>query len=161
MRTPPAGWTEEYALSLPLGEDDSFERKGTAKLDLTLSGVKEGGVLEELSKQLSAFANTGGGALIYGVNDRDGQVDQGGVSRTIKGRQSTKDWLESVIPSATEFEILGVNVREVVGQAGASSIQPGKALYVVEIPDSDRAPPLVTEFTMSGSVDDRSPPHIG
>jgi len=141
MRTPHGGWTEEYVLSLPLGEDDSFERKGTRPLDLALPDVRQDSVLnlDELAKQLSAFANTGGGALIYVVDDR-GRVDHGGVSRVIKGRKSTKDWLESFIPSATEFEIVGVNVREIVAQQAASSIQPDKALFVVEIPDSERAP---------------------
>ena len=56
-----------HILSLPK-ENNEFERKGSKKLDLTLPGVNENDVLNDLAKQLSAFANTGGGKIIYGVN---------------------------------------------------------------------------------------------
>ena len=76
---------------------------------------------------------------MYGLAD-DGSVDKGGVSQTMRGRQSTKDWLENVIPRLTDPEIVGVNVHPVLRKTEASQIDPGKALYVVDIPDSDRAP---------------------
>jgi predicted HTH transcriptional regulator len=38
--------------------------------------------LNELAKQLSAFANVGGGRIIYGLKN-DGSID-GGVSTTMK-----------------------------------------------------------------------------
>lgn len=139
MLKPAADWTEEYVLSLPAGENDRFERKGTKLLDLTLGRVDENAVRDELAKQLSAFANTGGGAIIYGIND-EGQIDLGGVSRVLKGRQSTKDWLETVIPTLAEFEIIGVNVREIQPSCNSSQLHGDKSLFVVEIPDSDRAP---------------------
>jgi len=135
---PAREWTEEDVLSLPL-EDDTLERKGSRMLDLTLSGVKESDVRDELAKQLSAFANTGGGRILYGVTD-DGQVSNGGISVVIKGGKSPKDWLESVIPILTEYEVVGVNVYPVSAQSPGSAIQPGKSLYVVDIPDSERAP---------------------
>jgi hypothetical protein len=126
-------------LALPLGENNTFERKGSRLLDLTLTGVKEGDVLDELAKQLSAFGSSGGGRIIYGVKN-DGAVDNGGVARFAKGRQSTKEWLEDVIPNLTEFEILGFNVYEVLPNATSSLLAPNKSLYVVDIPDSERAP---------------------
>lgn len=139
MRKPTAEWDEQYILSLPLGEDDSLERKGTRLLDLTLPKVKEDLVRDELAKQLSAFANTGGGNLVYGLTD-DGKVDLRGVSQIIKGRTPTKAWLEDMIPRLTDYEIVGVNAYEVPPGGANSQIGAGKALYVVDIPDSDRAP---------------------
>jgi hypothetical protein len=52
--------------------------------------------LNELGKQLSAFAN-GRGRIFYGLAD-DGTVDSGGVTRLIRGRQTAKDWLETIAP---------------------------------------------------------------
>ncbi len=138
MRKPTSDWDEDYVLSLPL-EDDTLELKGTRLLDLTLDGVREDLVLNELAKQLSAFANTGGGNIVYGLSDNRA-VDLGGVSRTIKGRSSTKEWLEDLIPTLTDYEILGVNVYEIPPRERNSAMAPGKALYVVDVPDSDRAP---------------------
>jgi hypothetical protein len=138
MATTVRQWDESYILSLPL-EDDRWERKGSKLLDLNLPDVTWDKVCDELAKQLSAFANTGGGAIIYGVSD-DGHIDGGGISQVLKGRQSTKDWLESIIPTLTEFEIVGFNVREIPPSVDSSLIQPGKALYVIEVPDSERAP---------------------
>ena len=79
-------------------------------LDLTVGGVTYDKVADELAKQLSAFANTGGGKIIYGLKD-DGTVDNGGVSTKIK-ECGTKDWLEQRIPELTEYEILGFSVHE-------------------------------------------------
>jgi len=139
MSKPVSEWTEDDVLSLPAGEDDSFERKGARSLDLTLPGANEGAVLDELAKQLSAFSNTEGGQIIYGVGNA-GTVDNGGVARSIKGRQSTKEWLEDVIPILTDFEIVGFNVHEITPKAIGSSLAADKSIYVVEVPNSERAP---------------------
>lgn len=109
MPKPLDEWDEEYVLALPT-EGNSLERKGSRLLDLTEPGVKEGAVLDELAKQLSAFANTGGGHIIYGV-DNKGDVDNGAVAVSVRGRQSTKDWLENIIPTLTDYEIVGCRVR--------------------------------------------------
>jgi hypothetical protein len=139
MSKPVSEWTEDDVLSLPQNENDTFERKGAPLLDLTIPQVREDEVLNELAKQLSAFANTGGGQIIYGINDT-GAVDNGGITRLVKGRQSTKDWLENVIPTVTDLEIVGLNVYEIPPKPVGSLLAKGKSLYVVDAPDSDRAP---------------------
>ncbi len=135
MSKPVGEWDEAYILSLPK-ENNVIERKGSKKLDLR-AGADENGVLDELAKQLSAFANTGGGKLIYGLKD-DGTVDSGGVSTQVKN--GTKEWLERRIPEITDYEILGFNVHEFEPKSPGSQIQHGKAIYIVDVPDSDRAP---------------------
>jgi len=139
MSKPVVEWTEDDVLSLPRDENDTFERKGAKLLDLTLPQVNEGDVLNELAKQLSAFANCGGGQIIYGLDDGGG-VDNGGVARSLRGRQSTKEWLENRISTLTDFEIVGVNVYEILPKQSGSSLDQNKSLYVVDVPDSDRAP---------------------
>jgi hypothetical protein len=139
MPKPVAEWSEDDVLSLPVGENDTFERKGARLLDLAIPGVNEGKVLDELAKQLSAFANTGGGQIIYGLIDA-GAVDNGGIARSVRGRQSTKEWLEEVIPTLTDFEVVGFNVYDIQPKATGSSLAPDKSLYVVDVRDSERAP---------------------
>jgi hypothetical protein len=139
MPKPVSEWTEDDVLSLPPGENDTFERKGSELLDLTLARVREDAVRDELAKQLSAFANMGGGQIIYGLTNA-GTVDNGGIARSVKGRQSTKEWLEDVIPTLTDFEIVGFNVYEIPPNATGSSLAADKSIYVVDVPDSERAP---------------------
>ena len=139
MAKPVSEWKEDDVLSLPIGENDTFERKGARLLDLTIVNVNEGDVLDQLGKQLSAFANTGGGQIIYGLTNA-GLVDNRGIARTIKGKQSTKEWLEDVIPTVTDFEVVGFNVFEVQPNTNGSAIAPDKSIFVVDVPDSDRAP---------------------
>ena len=139
MGKPTVDWTEDDILSLPPGENDSFERKGALLLDLTLPQVREDSVRDELAKQLSAFANTGGGRIIYGLTN-SGAVDNGGVSRIVRGRQLTREWLENVIPTLTDFEIVGFNVYEILPKEASSSLASDKSVYVVDVPDSERAP---------------------
>src|ERR1700733_4587471 len=139
MPKPVSEWSEDDVLSLPPDENDTFERKGSELLDLTLPRVSEDAVRTELAKQLSAFANMGGGQIIYGVTNA-GTIDSGGIARSIRGRQSTKDWLENVIPTLTDFEIVGFNVYEIPPKATGSSLAADKSIYVVDVPDSERAP---------------------
>lgn len=139
MGKPTVDWTEDDVISLPQGENDAFERKGSPLLDLTLPQAREDKVRDELAKQLSAFANTGGGQIIYGLTNGGG-VDNGGVARSVRGRQSTKEWLENVIPTLTDFEIVGFNVYEIHPKGVGSSLASDKSIYVVDVPDSDRAP---------------------
>ncbi len=84
---PTRDWDEAYILrGLPIGEHDWFETKGRRALDLTIPNVKEHDVRETLSKALSAFANTGGGQVVYGLENQKGaterRVDDGGIAIT-------------------------------------------------------------------------------
>lgn len=87
-------------------------------------------------KPLSAFANSGGGHLILGVGN-DGTPD--GVEPIYKGRASTREWLEQIIPNLLEFPLYDFRVHA-VDRAAASLIPQGKEVIVVDVPDSDGAP---------------------
>src|SRR2546428_2738772 len=123
MSKPLETWNEDDVLALPLGENDTFERKGSKLLDLTLPGVRESNVLNELAKQLSAFSNIGGGRIFYRVAD-DGTVDNGGVALSVKG--STKEWVGDIVPTLTEFQIVGFNVYEMRSNPTNSKIATGQ-----------------------------------
>jgi hypothetical protein len=45
-----------------------------------------------------------------------------------------------LIPGLTDFEIVGFNVYEIAPKAVGSALAPNKSLYVIDVPDSERAP---------------------
>ena len=136
-------WDENYVLNhIPPGEHDWVEFKGRRGLDLTLAPVNEGKVLDNLAVQLSAFANTGGGTIVYGIKDAKAgaarEVEDGGVAINIKG--DTKEWLEDVIPNRVEYELTDFNVYVVTKDHGGQTIQNGRGVFLVEVGDSEAAP---------------------
>lgn len=135
-------WDENYIYNIPPGEHDWVEFKGNRLLDLNLPGVDANKVLDELSKQISAFSNSGGGVIVYGIKDlpvgRQREVDNGGISSNIKG--STKEWLEDVIPNLVELPLSKFNVYAILKRDENSRISENKCLIIIEIYDSEQAP---------------------
>jgi hypothetical protein len=122
-------WTESEVLALPSGEHDFFERKSGA---LLLRPEFE----RKLAKAISALSNSGGGYLIIGVED-GGSID--GVPKLRKGRTTTRDWLEQVIPNLVSRPLQDFRVHEV--EPDTSSLIPsGHVLIVIDIGDSVLAP---------------------
>ena len=95
-----------------------------------------GSLLGSLAKQVSAFANSGGGVIVLGV-DNDRNVD--GVP-ALQGRTSTREWLEQTIPTLVVYTLREYRVHQVARDAAASRIPANRHLIVVEIGDSPLAP---------------------
>ena len=88
----------------------------------------------EMSKDVSAFANAGGGIIIYGVKEKDGvpvEIDEG-----FDPKEIDKEWLDQVISSRIYRKIEGVRINEI--QLDKS--KGGRVIYLVYIPQSKRAP---------------------
>jgi hypothetical protein len=154
-------WDEDYILNIPTGEHDWVEFKDARKLDLNLPGVNNSDVRNELSKQISAFANTGGGTIVYGVADAPAgasrMVDKnGGVSLSIKG--GTKEWLEDIIPQLVDLPLTRFNIYVVVRGAPTSGVAAGKGLVLVEIPESENAPHQANDHKYYARVGGKSRP---
>jgi hypothetical protein len=130
-----SAWTETALLALGPDEYDFQEYKGSALV--VTKGALHSELLASLSKQLSAFANGGGGRLFLGIDD-DGAID-GGVPTDLK-KGGTRSWLEDVVPGLTDPPIAVFNVHEVLPEGPGSRILPGHAVYVIEIAPSDSAP---------------------
>ena len=131
-------WTEARLAELGPTEHDFQEFKGSGWL---WTGTEVASWFQgALSKQVSAFANGAGGRLLIGLDDQ-GRVD-GGVPVKVKPN-GTREWLEDLIADAVAPRLSRYNVFEVPSAGplfGSSVIQPGHAVYVVEIPPSDDAP---------------------
>jgi hypothetical protein len=156
-------WDEQFILQLPYGEFDWLEAKSRRALDLTLPSVKETDVRQNLSKALSAIANTGGGQLILGLQNPEPDasgwaVDDGGICTRIKG--GTREWLETLTPNLLDFPLQSFNVYEIATSKTLpqSSIQDGRALYVIDVRDSSLAPHQALDQKYYARVGGRSVP---
>ncbi len=113
---------EDVISLIPGTEDERWECKSGAILG-------KGDFRAELAKQVSAFANSGGGHIVFGVTDTliiDGCSD-------VQGRQSTHDYLSALVNECVENHIAGFRIRPFTSSDG-------KSIYVVEVPDSLDAP---------------------
>ncbi|NOY24437.1 MAG: ATP-binding protein [Oligoflexia bacterium] len=128
-------WTEAALEALGQDEYDYQEFKGSLWMSKDRQVVSV--FLHMLSKQVSAFANGAGGRLVIGLDDA-GAID-GGVPVDLKGG-GTRSWLEDVIPGLVSPTLRSFNVFEVLGRDPGTAIQPGRAVYVIEIPASEDAP---------------------
>jgi hypothetical protein len=84
----------------------------------------------------SAFANSGGGTLIYGIAEDKDQHMPLSLDGGCDPKSITKEWLEQIINSQIQRRIDGVRINPVPLDA-----QPGgRVAYVIHIPQSLRAP---------------------
>ena len=114
---------------LPTAEDDNYEFK-SSKIEENIKKFKE-----KLSCAASAFANTGGGYFVVGVNEQ-GDAD-GGISKKIRG-QPLRDWVDQIINQVKPLPSYKVELVEDPG--GRGTIKAGKAVLVVRIHESFYGP---------------------
>ncbi|RUT35600.1 ATP-binding protein [Paenibacillus zeisoli] len=124
-------WTEDEILKLVknrVKESIHLDYKACASLDL------KDKTKNELSKDVSAFANSDGGLLIYGIVEQGNEperIDEGYDPNVI-----TREWVEQVINSRIQRRIDGIRIYQV----DLHKTNPGKVIYVISIPQSIDAP---------------------
>jgi hypothetical protein len=100
-------------------------------LDFKASGSlgKEDKKKTEISKDVSAFANSDGGTIVYGMLEIDNKASglDGGTSGL------DREWLENVITSTINPRIDGIIIYPI-------ELSKGSYAYIVHIPKSERAP---------------------
>ncbi len=87
----------------------------------------------EISKDVSAFANAGGGTIIYGIledESRRAAFLEAGVDRTTV----TREWIDQVIHSRIHPKVEGVRINPIPSEDA------DRFLYVISIPQSRRGP---------------------
>lgn len=116
-------WTEadlQQLIANEVEESTSLEYKRAASLG------KDNDRKNEIFKDVSAFANSAGGVLVYGVAEADGKpshIDP--VDPNVYG----KEWLEDIITSNVQPRIDGLHINP-VPLAGANA---GRVVYVLTI----------------------------
>lgn len=89
----------------------------------------------DITKDVSSFANSDGGILVYGIAEHDHRPRE--IS-PINGRDFTKEWLENIIQSI-QPRIEGVKIFPV----RMDDIE--KSIYIVQIPRSESAPHMAKD----------------
>lgn len=109
--------------------------KESSYLDYKSSGaLTKDGAKADISKDVSSFANAGGGVIIYGVREENNipiEIDEG-----FDPSKVTREWLEQVIISSIHRNIEGIRINQVC----INKDKGNRVLYVVQIPESERAP---------------------
>ena len=116
-------------------------------VSLVVTGAEEGPELEfkgagalkasdkektEISKDVSSFANSAGGAIIYGMDEDPNPPHKATRVSPIDPQQFSKEWLEQVIHSRIHPRIQGLVIKPVDITKG----QPPGVSYVVIVPQS-------------------------
>lgn len=87
---------------------------------------------DELAKDVSAFANSAGGQLIYGIEE-DGHVPTR-IDDGVNISDITKEWIEQVLSTTVQPKIDGLRIQQIL-------LSEGRAAYVITIPQAtSRAP---------------------
>lgn len=63
-----------------------------------------------------------------------------GVDLSLRGRQSTREWLKNLVATSTDYPLARYRVHEVVRSEAESSIEAGKCVLVVDVADSELSP---------------------
>lgn len=134
----PSEWTEEDLEVLirdQVPESINLDYKECAALNGT--DTKK----NEVSKDVSAFANSAGGVIVYGIVEDKAthlplKIDAGYDPTDI-----TKEWLEQVINSRIQRRIDKVLIKPIE----LKKIAPKKFAFVVDIPQSPRAPHMASD----------------
>ena len=131
MTSPLPLWSESALLALvSTSERESSVLDFKACEALAIADSKK----NELSKDVAAFANAGGGTIIYGIKE-EGHIATAldiGFDPAIV----TKEWVEQVINSRIQRRIEGIRISQV----DLLTTNPGRVAYVIDIPQSLRAP---------------------
>jgi hypothetical protein len=126
-------WVEADILQLI---DNSVPESLELDYKASTSLLKTDKAKKEISKDVSAFANSSGGILIYGVVENDqriaSKIDIGCLPHEI-----SKEWLEQVINSGIHPRIEDLHINQIE----LEKYDPKRVLYVVTIPQAmTRAP---------------------
>lgn len=118
--------TDELLAILPPDEDNRWELKSANIL------ASKGELKKELGKQMSAFANSGGGCLVIGFADKTRQVQ---ACEEKIGRQSMKDFLSTMVEQSVEYPLQSYSVHRI-----PFTSEPTHSVFVIEVGDSPAAP---------------------
>lgn len=132
----PSHWDESDLLALIQNQvQESLELDYKACASLSNSEGRK----NEISKDVSSFANSAGGTIVYGMIENGHipvQIDCGFDPSAV-----TKEWIEQVINSRIQRRIDGI----VINPVSLTTTNPGHVAYAISIPQSDRAPHMASD----------------
>ena len=110
------------------------EAEESVHLDFKAAGSlsKDDKKKAEIAKDVSAFANSDGGIVVYGIEERDHKAY---ALSYIDGNTYTKEWLEQVIQDNIQRRIEGLEIFPIRDNGDIT-----KSIYIVKIPRSSNTP---------------------
>lgn len=120
---------------LPHQENEQFEFKSSLTAPTELK--------RKLAISVSAFANSGGGTFVAGVNDATGDADGGLTVEAFVGKQRLLDWADQVIWGVTP--VPRCQPKLVHASDGRGTIDEGKAVLIVSIEESRMGPHMAPD----------------
>jgi predicted HTH transcriptional regulator len=103
-------------------------------LDFKEAGAlgKSDGIRKEIAKDISAFANSDGGIIVYGIKEINHKASE---LSFIDGDEFSKEWIEQVINSSIQRHIPDLYIYPIRFDNSVN-----KTVYVIKIPKSVEAP---------------------
>jgi len=112
--------------------DDEIPESLTLDYKQSLALAKDSPSRDELCKDVSAFANSAGGQIVYGIPERDHKPQP--LDSGVPNDRITREWIEQVIDSRVQPRIQGLVIMPIPFDADHTG-------YVITIPQaSARAP---------------------
>jgi hypothetical protein len=121
----------ENLIAIGAEESLNLEFKSSAALS------RKDSVKDEISKDVSALANSNGGIIIYGINEHDFKATS--IS-FVDGTDFTPEWLEQIISTRIQRKIEGVVIVPILFDDDRK-----KTVYLVKIPSSGNAPHMASD----------------
>lgn len=110
------------------------EAEESVHLDFKAAGSlsKDDKKKTEIAKDVSAFANSDGGIIVYGIEEQEHKAHD---LSYIDGNTYTKEWLEQVIQDNIQRRIEGLEIFPIRDNGDIT-----KSIYIVKIPRSSNTP---------------------
>lgn len=109
---------------------------------------------KEFAKDVSAFANSGGAILIYGIIENRETHEAESIDSGFEPQELNVESLEQILESSIHRNIEGITIKP-FRLHGSNQ---GRYIYVLEIPESDQAPHMASDFRFYKRVNFLSTP---
>jgi hypothetical protein len=90
----------------------------------------------EFAKDVSAFANSAGGTLVYGIRESKDTHEAEGIDEGYAPNERSKEQLEQILNSQVQRRIEGIRYNVVA----LTTTNPNKNLFVIYVPKSNQSP---------------------
>lgn len=125
-------WTKERIVQLV---EDRIEENSQLEYKAAGAISRDEKKKTEISKDVSAFANSQGGIIIYGISEHEDKKHIPEKIDPIDGNEYSKEWLENIILGNISPSINGLKIYPVQ----IDKPENNHLVYVVEIPKSNTA----------------------
>jgi hypothetical protein len=129
-----SGLDEPWAMKEAHLQELAGKVRETLTLDYKASEALARNKTDEISKDVSAFANSAGGVIIYGMREM-GKSGFAEIDSGVDPNEISAEWLENVISSNIRPRIMGVRINQVY----LNIVSPKRVAYIVYVPQSQDA----------------------